>query len=344
MGNFGQIHKMKYLTIILVLSLAMFAMADDASEIRELQALVGGVKAGGSLKVGGSVKGKAAASGLVKGKIAAPKVGVKAKVTVPKVAVKAKVTVPKVAVPKVAIKGKVAVPKIGVKIAAKPKVAIKGKVTVPKIGIKIGGAAKPKVAVKGGLKIKTGLNISGGLKLGGKANIKVAAKPAAPKPTGTCPMAVKMGFETTEAYNRTDKSVCKSLKQSCCKAESMKTFGLNFKAWMKQTSKTMWTLCKLPTIAGVVMGNLSAATCPKAKKDDDKKDDKKDEKKDDKKDDKKDEKNDDKKDGKKDEKKATDAKKRILQALKVSGGVKVPKVAIKAKVAVPKVKIGVTVP
>merc|ERR1712048_315020 len=156
------------------------------------------------------------------------------------------------------------------------------------------------------------------------------------KPKGTCPMAAKMGFETVEAYNRTDRKVCKSLKQTCCKAESLNNYQKNFKAWVKESSKTLWTLSKLPTIMGNIMGNLKVDKCGG----DDKKDAKKDEKKDEKKDDKKDEKKDDKKEEKKDEKKADAAKKRILQALNASAGVSG---GAKVKVAAPKVKAGVKV-
>merc|ERR1712048_667952 len=115
---------------------------------------------------------------------------------------------------------------------------------------------------------------------------------------------------------RKDKSVCSSLKQTCCTEASLKEYATGFKKWLKQTSKTLWTLNRIPTIAGVIMGNLSVQTCGGAAKKDDKKDDKKkddkkndtkkdDKKKDTKKDDKKkDEKKDDKKkDEKKDEKK-----------------------------------------
>merc|ERR1712048_60184 len=133
--------------------------------------------------------------------------------------------------------------------------------------------AKGKAGAKGGLKVKIGLHG----KAGGKAKVKA-------KPTGTCPMAVKFGFQTAAAYERKDRKVCKSLKQTCCTASSLNDFGKNFKTWMKQTSKTIWTLTKMPTVVGVMLGNLSGAKCAGGKKDDKKPVVKKDDKKKDEKD------------------------------------------------------------
>merc|ERR1712157_119406 len=105
---------------------------------------------------------------------------------------------------------------MGVKIGGKHKIGGK---------LKIGGKAGAKAGAKGkaGLKVKIGGKIGGKLKIGGKAGAK--GKVAAKKPTGTCPMAAKMGFETVAAYTRTDRSVCKSIKETCCKAESLKAYG-----------------------------------------------------------------------------------------------------------------------
>merc|ERR1719262_1102265 len=110
---------MKYLTILLVLSLAMCAMANDFDEIRELQALTGGVKVGGKAKVGVKAP-KVAAKGSVKGKVAAPKVKAKVGVKVPKVKAKVGVKVGGAA-------------KAGAKVGGKLKVGVKA----PKIGLKV---------------------------------------------------------------------------------------------------------------------------------------------------------------------------------------------------------------
>ena len=108
---------------------------------------------------------------------------------------------------------KTTVLKIKAKVAIKPEVGGGAKVAVkPNVGVKIDGGLK----ISGATNAKTGgkLKICGGLKVGGATKVTVKA---APKPAGTCPMATNLGFDVVSAYNRTDRSICKSLKQTCCK-------------------------------------------------------------------------------------------------------------------------------
>jgi hypothetical protein len=202
---------MKYLTILLVLSLAMCAMANDFDEIRELQAIAG----------------KAAAKGSVKAKVAAPKAKLKIKVP---------------AKPKIKVKPKISGGH-GIGIPPKPKLKLKihaTKHTTPK---------KPKAKVN--VKVK--------------ADAKKAVKTQAKALEGTCPYASKFGMKQVTAYaNKGD--VCKSLKSTCCDASSMRTFATEFKTWRRNLSKTMWTLMRIPAMAGNVMGNLKLDKCADADK------------------------------------------------------------------------------
>ena len=238
----------------------MSVMADDAAMVRNLQVMVGGAKAKGS------VNGKVKIGGSVKAKVTVPKI--KAKVTVPKI--KAKVTVPKI---------KVKTPKVGLKIGShaktngKLKIKIKTKKpkvkTHGKLKIKLGGKVKThgKLKIKLGGKVKTHGKLK--IKIGGKAhgNLKIKSKTTkkeAAKPTGTCPMAAKMGFKTTTAYTRNSRKACKSLKTTCCTNESLDAYAKKYKLFLRKSSKTLWTLNKIPTLVGVIMGNLSSSTCPGA--------------------------------------------------------------------------------
>merc|ERR1719262_714513 len=311
---------MKYLTILLVLSLAMCAMANDFDEIRELQALTGGVKVGGKAKVGVKAP-KVAAKGSVKAKVAAPKVKAKVGVKVPKVKAKIGVKAPKVGV-KVG-----GAAKAGAKVGGKVKVGIKA----PKVGLKVGGKTGAKAKVGG--KVKIGLKVPKvkigghfGLKVGGGVKAKAAVKTQAKVYTGTCPYAAKFGMTQVKAYAHTNKSVCKSLESTCCDAKSMTDYQTGFRKWTKSLSKTMWTLLRIPTMAGVIMGNLKVDKCAAgaapAKKDDKKP----------------------ATPAKKDDKKpAAPAKKnRLLQALKAKASVK-PKAKVSVKAKVPKVKAGLKI-
>merc|ERR1712166_1625575 len=151
---------------------------------------------------------------------------------------------------------------------------------------------------------------------------------------GKCPWAAKLGFIEVPAYKNTS-GVCKSLNGTCCEAKSMMTFKTNFKSWAKSLGKTLWTLLRIPTLSGVIMGNLKSSKCAAAapaKKTDVKKTDAK------------------KTDAKKADDKKADAKKpaaaatkRILQALKVGGKAKVGgTVGGKAKIG-GKAKLGLKV-
>merc|ERR1711881_278523 len=175
---------------------------------------------------------------------------------------------------KTGLKIKAGAKKIGLKIkAGAKKVAADAKKTGKSIAAKAKAGAKAKGGLKIGGKAKGGLKIGGKAKGGAKLHIKIgggaAAKKEEPKPVGTCPMAARFGFKAVAAYNRKDKSVCSSLKQTCCEEASFKEYAQGFKKWLKQTSKTLWTLGKIPTIAGVVMGNLTVSTCGGAAKKDD---------------------------------------------------------------------------
>jgi hypothetical protein len=199
---------MKYLTILLVLSLAMCAMANDFDEIRELQAIAG----------------KAAAKGSVKAKVAAPKA------------------------------------KLKIKVPAKPKIKVKPKIsgghgigTPPKLKLKV--KAKPKVTTKKPAKAKVNV----------KVKAKKAVKTQAKELEGTCPYASKFGMKQVTAYANKGE-VCKSLKSTCCDASSMRTFATEFKTWRRNLSKTMWTLMRIPAMAGNVMGNLKLDKCADADK------------------------------------------------------------------------------
>merc|ERR1712166_769433 len=143
---------------------------------------------------------------------------------------------------------------------------------------------------------------------------------------GKCPWAAKLGFTEVPAYKNTS-GVCKSLNGTCCEAKSMMTFKTNFKSWAKSLGKTLWTLLRIPTLSGVIMGNLKSSKCAaaaEAKKTDAKK-------------------ADDKKADAKNP--AAAATKRILQALKVGGKAKVGgsvKLGGKAKIR-GKAKVGLKV-
>merc|ERR1712164_66416 len=126
-------------------------------------------------------------------------------------------------------------PKVNVKVNAKPKAT--AKVTTPK-------ATTPKA--------KLHIKLKAGASTGAKAAVKTQAK----KLEGTCPYAAKFGMTMVPAYEHTDKSVCKSLKSTCCDAKSMTKFAEDFKTWTANLSKTMWTLMRIPAMAGNVMGNL----------------------------------------------------------------------------------------
>merc|ERR1711881_167427 len=173
--------------------------------------------------------------------------GVKAKVAAPKVKVGVKAPATKAKV-KVGVKAPTVKAKVGGKApAVKGKVGLKIGVKAPKVKV----TAKPKAKISGGIHVKLP-----SIKLGASGSTKATVKTQAKVYTGTCPYATKFGMTAVKAYAHTNKSVCKSLESTCCDAKSMTDYQTGFRKWPKSLSKTMWTLLRIPTMAGVIMGNL----------------------------------------------------------------------------------------
>merc|ERR1711935_186189 len=175
----------------------------------------------------------------------------------------------------------------------------------------------PKVTVKANVPKVTTPKISGKVTAGTKAGAKATVKDATVDLTGSCPQAKWMGLTTVATVASKGLTICKDMKSTCCDAASMTSYKTKFDAYTKRVSAMMWSMGKLPLMNVAALAELSdkmnmPSKTPVAPA-------------------------------------ATDKKRRLqsltakaaAKAPKASVKVTVPKVAVKAAVKVPKVKVTV---